>query len=307
MGKSYEEVWRGLTGGQQEALQRKLWLAAGGQDTGEEGLATILRDEQKITLVDAIVKLADKRGRCIPIPGMRGRVVDANRNFRLGHLEISTVGILYNLRQFFAPEMKFPSEAEFARRVADLIALAEKDKQTKNLLKGAYWPLCFPQLAVVDYGRSLEEIFLPAVKRSYEAAFPGRNFKNYRADELVEQVTVAAGTRHEMLLAKMAEGPVVGLWFANPLQGFGIHADREQIAAFPESFILSGAIDTATAMVADPQTLCRSYKTPSYVCAANVWYHNSSPYFRADDDKLYFSVGVIDASDFSSGGLLFLG
>jgi len=107
----------------------------------------------------------------------------------------------------------------------------------------------------------------------------------------------------------MKERPTVGLWFANPLQGFSIPADREQIAAFTDqSIILSGAIDTALAWVATPQVLARDWHTPGYDCSALAW--KSAVYsllFKAIDDSADFDYRGLYAYDAYSGSVLVLG
>ncbi|MFA6429148.1 MAG: hypothetical protein WCV84_01480 [Patescibacteria group bacterium] len=302
--------WRGLTAGQQQAWAQKIHKGAGGDANALEGFNGVVRDELtvQVTFKDATVVLVDRTGRVIPISGMKG-VVDANRDFRLVQPEIDYGAILGRLQRFFAPEMKFVSSSEFETRSKALIAKLAEDKQAKNLLKGVYLPLVFPQITITDYGRTLEEIFLAAVKRSYEEAFPGRPFTNHRKNTLAgHQVKIVDGTRHEKLLAMMADGPVVGLWFANPLQGFSIPACREQIAAFQNGILLSGAIDTATAWVADPKTIARDWNTPGNDCAAVRWRSaDYSLFFGAVDGGACFDDRYLDAYDDYSGSVLFVG
>ncbi|MBI2444739.1 MAG: hypothetical protein HYV42_05905 [Candidatus Magasanikbacteria bacterium] len=305
---TFEEVRRQLKGGQEEALLRKLWLAAGGEKGGEDGLASILRDDLKITLVDGTVKLVDSTGRCIPLATMKGEYVDANRDFHLVQPEIDYAATLARLQQFFAPEMRFVSAEEFERRSAALIARIREDKQVASLLKGVYLPIVLPQITVADYGRTLEETFLAAVERAYQAQYPDRVFNNYRKGELAGQVGVVEESRHQRLIEKMAGGPVVLIHFPCPCQGFSIPADRKMIGAFPAGFILSGALDTATSLVANTSTLALNWNTPGLDCAANSWQSAEfSLDFKARDVKLSFGRGGLGAYGACSAGLSFVG
>lgn len=309
--KTFEEVRRRFLGGQEEALLRKLWLAAGGEKTGEEGLRAVLRNEQAITLVDAVLKLVDGNGQFIPLKGMTSGndFVDLNKRFRLVQPEkISTAAILARLQRFFAG-MTFVSVDEFNRRTLELLKMLKTVKQMKGLAKGVHFQICLPQMDVGDnYGEVLDRVFLDAVKRSYEAQFSGRTFINYRAGTLHGQVGVVDESRHGQLIKKMKRGPVVGIYFPNPMQGFSIPADRKLIHACPEGFLLTGAIDTAVAMVAKPDVLARDVNTPILDCAANSWQSSeSSLYFGVKDGKFRFNNGILDAHGSYSGGVLFVG
>lgn len=309
--KTFEEVRRGFLGGQEEALLRKLWLAAGGEKTGEKGLRAVLRNELAITLVDAVLKLVDGNGQFIPLKGMTSGndFVDLNQRLRLVQPEeISTVAILARLQQFFVG-MTFVSVEEFNRRTLELLEMLKTVKQMKGLAKGAHFPICLPQMDVGDdYGEVLERVFLGAVKRSYEAQFPGRMFYNYRAGTLHGQVGVVDESRHGQLIKKMKSGPVVGIYFPNPMRGFSIPADRKLIQACPECFLLAGAIDTAVAMVAKPDVLARDVNTPILDCAANTWRSSGvSLCFNARGGRLEFGYGVLRAIEGYSGGVLFVG
>lgn len=307
-----KRAWRGFKCGQQEALLHKLWLAAGGERGGEEALRTLLRsDEMRITLVENVVTLVDQNGRRIPLKNIGGGVVQANSDNYIVRPLINYAAILGRLQRFFGPEVQFVSVEEFEEQAKVLIRELTHDKQAKNLLKGSYLPLAFPKLEITDYGRTLEEVFLIAAKHSYLDAFPDRIFYNLRAGTLAGQVGIVEGVRHDKLIQKMAKGPVVGIWFPNPLQGFSVAADREQIAAFGEGMSLSGAIDTATAWVASPLTFARDFNVPGLKCAANSWMGRGHTlcFVAYDDHGTFIGYGGHDVGpnkNFSSS-LLFLG
>lgn len=304
----FEDVIRGFNVGQQEALLRKLFLAAGGDNSGEEGLRAILRDELAITLVDAVVKLVDANGRFIPLKGMRGGndYIEPNRNFHLVQPAFATAPILARLQQFF-PGLSFLPTEDFDRKVASLLEQIRAMNQMKGLLKGVHFPICLPQTDVVDYGEALEQVFLDAVKRSYETQFPGRTFNNYRAGTLKGKVGIVDESRHGRLIEMMKQKPVVGIYFPDALRSFSIPADRRIIQSCPDGFLLTGSIDTAIAMVAKPETLARDYNTPRMDCAANVWHSAYSLYFGPDGGRLVFDSRDLYPIGGYSGGLLFVG
>ena len=93
------------------------------------------------------------------------------------------------------------------------------------------------------------------------------------------------------------------------IQGFSIHADREQMSTLPEGFVLSG-MDTPIAMVMYSDILARDYNTPGLDLATLQWQSaDCSLSFKACDGGLGFvSTDVLaSAHDDYSGGLLFLG
>ena len=303
---SFHTMRRGLSEGQSEALLRNVWLAGGGDQGGNEAVQALLRGEMKIVLQDATILLVDSTGRCIPLASMKGGHVDANRDFHLAQPEINYAVILARLQQFFGTEMKFVSAEEFVKQAAALIARVREDKQVANLLKGVYLPIVLPQLKIADYGQTLEEVFLTAVQRAYQAQYPDRVFNNYRKGELAGRVGVVEESRHQQLVEKMAKGPVVLIHFPNPMQGFSIPGDRKMIGALPAGFMLAGALDTATSLVANTSTLAVNYNTPGLDCAAVRW-RGRSLCFRANDVGLDFYNRDLSAIDTCSGGLSFVG
>lgn len=311
MGKiTFDDARRALAGGQEEALLRKLWLAAGGEEGGQEGFTAILRGEQRITLVAALSKFADQHGRLIPPVGFQPQVVDANRSFHLVQPRLVSedyAAVLARLMEYL-PGLTFASAKDFQIRSLALLEVLRANPQAKNLLRGAHLPVTLPWMAVADYGTTLDDVFLAAVGRSYQVHFREHKFLNYRKGTLARQVTCVPESRQDRLLAKLAEGPVTGIYFPVALQGFSIPAARKIMEFLPEGFVLAGAMEIATAVVAYPGTLARDFQTPGLDCSANVWQSlEDSLYFEASDDELEFGDGGLDARGVYSSGLLFLG
>jgi hypothetical protein len=301
----FENFWRSLTDGQQTAYALKLWHAAG---ESPERMQEILRGEFGIELKDMIVKLADQNGRLIPRNGIKGKVVDANRNFRLIQPEFDYAARLAALQEVFPEGTKFPTADAFRNRVGELTEEVRGNKQCSNLLRGVYLPIVLPQLTVADYGTTLEQTFLVAVKRAYQRCFPERTFYNYREGTLAGQVLVMAESRHQMLLDRMVEGPVIDLYFATALHGYGIEADRHQIEVLPSGYTLSGGFDSSTAVAMYPDVLARDWNTPGLDMAALQWQEpRYSLYFKSYDRSLAFGRRALDPDADYSGGLSFVG
>ena len=307
MGSSFE-ILRGWETGQIAAILNKV---SGGDRTK---LEAILRDELEINLAEKEQTLVDKNGRVIPSRDLKSAVCEPNRRFYPQQPKLETFDDFGSRQKRF--ENAFGSgpcsiaDAEFQDRTRKLIGEIEKNRRIANLLSGVHLPIILPRLESGDYGAVLEQIFLPRVKSAYEKEFPKRKLYNCRENDLESKVSVVPGMRHEKLLERMAGGSVVAIYFPNPLQGFSIRASREQLSDFPDSLLLSGGFDTATAMVMYPDILARDWYTPGLDLSALSWQSpGGSLCFRASGDDLYFGGrGVLaGARDGYSSGLLFFG
>ncbi len=275
----------------------------------------------KVSLEGAVKTLFDKHGRRIP-EDLQANVHAADRNFRLNQPkldeEVEFVNRITRLHRCLITAGQFMAETK------RLLAIIRDNSQIANIANGVFLPVVLPKLVTDDLGAELE-MYLADVNKSYRKTFSDRIFNNYRKGELVSKVSVVDGSRHDQLISRMKEGPVIGLHFPNPLQGFSINADREQMSTLPEGFILSG-LDTPIAMAMYPDILARDWNTPGLDMAALQWQSATpSPYFKARDLQwqsadysLHFEAndgrldfdGVDDrayAYDYYSGGLLFFG
>ncbi len=299
--KKYED----LTFGQWKALATKCG--------GLENVLAILQEEKALKVEEILLKLFDKNNRRIP-KDLKSSACDASKNFYLVQSGLETIydyaDRLVRFQKAFR-EGPIMSAAEFEGRAKGLIAEIENNKNLCNLLNGIYLPIILLKLEnFIDYGKTLEEIFLPAVKYAYEKQFPGRKFNNYRENDLVGKVSIVSGSRHEKLVEKMMRDYTIVIYFPNPLQGFSVLASREQMATLPESLILAGGFDTASAMAMYPDVLARDWYTPVYDLSALAWQSpDYSLNFEARDDGLdFYYRGLLgDANDFYFSGLLFLG
>ncbi|MBI5072101.1 hypothetical protein HZB93_04425 [Candidatus Falkowbacteria bacterium] len=273
---------------------------------GEEVVDALIAGTKVAEIKDAVRMLFDRHGRCIPPQGMKAEVVDANRDFHLTQPEVNFAERLARLTRFLTNGETPISAEEFERRTAEIVRRVKGDKLLVNLFCGVFLPIVLPQIAIGDYGKTLDLTLLPAVGRAYEAEFAGRKFYNHRQGTLAGEVTVVKGSRHEALVAAIAAGPVVALYFPTALQGFSIPADLEQMAMLPDFVLPTGALEPAAAMVMYPDVLARDGQTPGLDCAALSW-RGGSLYFKADGDNLLFNGGGLSARGNYSGGLVVLG
>jgi len=292
------------TGGQTAAILSKVC----GGDT--ENLSALLCGELKVELKEAFKKLFDRSGRRIP-EGLSASVCDANRSFRLDQPKLVEEADFANriLRLHGCLSIDTEVTAEQLKAETErLLAIIRENSQIANIANGVYLPVVLPKLVTDDLGAELE-LYLSGVNNSYTKSFSDRSFNNYRKGDLSGKVSIIDGSRHDQLVERMKQELVIGLHFPNPLQGFSINADREQMSTLPEGFILSG-IDTPIAMAMYPDILACDWNTPGLELAALQW--QSADYslgFRAIGGRLNFgdTADLAIANGIYSGGLLFLG
>jgi len=277
---------------------------------GEEVARKIQRGEVKVSFEDVVKVLFDKHGRRI-LEGLQANVCDADRDFRLDQpqldKEVDFANRIMRLHGCLSIDTEVTAE-QLMTETERLLAIIRGNSQIANIANGVCLPVVLPKLVTDDLGAELE-LYLAGVNNSYAKTFGDRKFYNHRKGTLANEVSVVDGSRHGQLIERMKQELVIGLHFPNSLQGFSIHADREQMSTLPEGFILSG-MDTPIAMVMYPDVLARDWNTPGLDLAALQW--RSADYsllFLAYDFRLDFgrTGSLADAHDYCSGGLLFLG
>ena len=277
---------------------------------GEENAKGLLLGDISAEFKEVIKKLFDKHGRRIP-EGLQANVCDANRDFRLNQPkldeEVDFANRIIRLHGCLSIDTEVTAE-QLKAETERLLAIIRENSQIANIANGVCLPVVLPKLVTDDLGAELE-LYLAGINNSYAKTFGDRKFYNHRKGTLANQVSIVDGSRHDQLIERMKQEPVIGLHFPNSLQGFSIHADREQMSTLPKGFILSG-MDTPIAMVMYPDILARDWNTPGLDLAALQW--QSAVYslnFKAYDAELGFvdAGDLADAGDDFSGGLLFLG
>ena len=277
---------------------------------GEENVRELLAGNLKIRFEKVIKSFFDRHGRRIS-QGLLAKVCDPNRQFRLDQPDLdqesSNASRITRLHQCLDIDTGITAE-QFQSESHRLLTLIGDNPQIANLARGVCLPVVLPQLIVDDLGTELE-LYLDRVGKSYAGTFSGRKFHNHRKGELVGKVSIVQESRQDHLIERMRQGPVIGLHFPNPLQGFSINASREQMSTLPQGFVLSG-IDTVIAMIMYPDVLACGANTPGLDLASFLW--QSADYslcFGANDVRLDFALtdDLVHACGRYSGGLFFLG
>ena len=200
------------------------------------------------------------------------------------------------------------SATDFKKRTEMLLSMIRGDERVANILNGVHIPIFLPKCEIGDYGLFIDELVLPAVKKSYETTFTNRSFVNKFSNKMYGQLSIARESRQEQLIGKMATEKVYGILFPVALQGFSISAAREQMTLLPEGFVLSGVLDSCIAMIEYPDVLARDNNVPTLVCAGTTWQGNLSLCFHPSDKALNFCVAdeAFAIGSFSPG-LLYIG
>jgi len=277
---------------------------------GEENARELLTGDVLVKFEKVVKKLFDKHGRRIP-EGLQASVCDANWDFRLDQPKldekIDFANRILRLHRCLSIDTEVTAE-QLKKETERLLAVIRKNSRIANIASSVYLPVVLPKLVTNDLGAELE-LYLAGVNNSYVETFSNRSFNNYYKGDLIRKVSVVDGSRHDQLISRMKQGPVIGLHFPSSLQGFSVNASREQMSTLPKGFILSG-MDAFIAMMMFPDTLARDRSTPGLDMAALQWQSaGASLVFKANDDELVFgNPGILAlAFGYYSGGLLFLG
>jgi len=287
------------------------FIALGNKAGGLDNVIGLLQGKLRITLEGAVEIAFDKRGRRILPNGLSANVCDPNREFRLNQPELTEerhfADRIVRLHDMLDVDTGVTA-AEFQKETKRLLELIRKNKQTVNIANGVYLPIVCPKLITNDLGRELER-YLTAASKGYADVFPKRRFCNHPEGTLDSAVSVIEGSRHGELIERMKQGPVMGIYFPQSLQGFSIDASRAEIASLSEGFILSG-LDAVIAVVMYSDVLAYDLSTPGLDLAALSWQSaECSLRFRTGIGGLGFddAGSLVCAFGGFSGGLLFVG
>lgn len=214
------------------------------------------------------MQLFDQRGWRVPSRLLTSQVESPYQTRYLSCPEIEYRSRLGRLYGFASSDLVFPCFGEFEKRIETLIQRVRQDSTVSNLLRGTCLPICLPRIAGLEYGQALREIFLPILTRSYAAQFPEHSFFNGMEERSADKLSIVRGSKHQRLIERMSEAPVVALYFPTALQGFSVAASRLQMADLPGDILLCGGIDVVAALALYPDILARDARTPDLVMAA---------------------------------------
>lgn len=202
------------------------------------------------------------------------------------------------------------SASEFAERAEGVLDALRRNEETARLADGVRVPFALAADRHDDLGQALEDLYLPAVGRSWKVRFPKSDFKNELKGGLVGKVAVARGSRYERLVQALAEGPVVGYYFPMALAGFSVEAALRQMPELPDTFVLSGGHEACAALTGCPDLIVQTSGYPPqfdlsayHAPAAGYGYH-FAPYGYNLTFNGRFHNGL--ASDYCSSGLTVL-
>lgn len=245
----------------------------------------------------------DQNGRLIPHANSVVYRKESRRYFTLAQPKLDLTAIY----QRFDKHLKLGgllSLTDFERRSEEILNGLNKNEATKNMTKGIHVPfICLPS---VD-----EKTYLSAVGESFKDMFSQYSFTNH-CKSLVEG-KVAAGSRHDQLLAACKERVVVGWYFANCLSEYSVPSQREVVQNLPPGLMLSGIVDAASAFVGSPDLLMKNQDNlyPHLLCCSAIvppdekfFYH-----FEAYGWNLTFNyrsyIGAV--AEYWAGGLSVMG
>jgi hypothetical protein len=277
---------------------------------GEEKAKEIAEGKVSIEFKEKVKKLFNKNGRRIP-EGLQANVRNPNRDLYLEQPRLKSEedfsARIHRLHECLNIDTQITGK-HLQKEYEQLWKLIKDNKQIANLNKAVCLPIIVPQMLTNDLGSELE-LLLNGVANSYKKTFNDREFTNLRKGQLSGNVSVAKNSRQEKLVEKMKDGPVIGFYFPDALQGLSVEASREQMEQLPKEFILSG-LDAIIAMIMYPDILARDYNTPGMDLSALQW--QSAGYslsFVSYGDRLSFGLygDLSNALDDYSGGLFFLG
>jgi len=197
----------------------------------------------------------DEHGRCDPRGLIKPVHVKSRRYFQI-EKPIGSLSDIYERLTEFLPGA-YPSLAEFETRVQSLRQGVEADAATRGALRGVVVPFMLPQCSISDEGSALEEFFLQYVARAFEAHHPGQVFKDHHKQALTGLMRTRSGSRHERLLQRLQDGPIIGLFLASALSEYSVDAALERLAALPANWLLAGGVDTSATLIAQPGLLLR--------------------------------------------------
>jgi hypothetical protein len=257
----------------------------------------------------AVAPQFDVSGRRIPPQGLDARVNPASDRYGLAQ-PATDHSVIHSRISEHIPGADGLSRDDFERQSRAALEALRAQEATCEVAKGTYVPFFLPRGFFADYGTALENVFLPAVGRSWKARYPKYNFTNELKGGLAGKVSAVPGSRHERLVQAMADRPLVGLYFPLALSGFSVDAAVRQMSDLPDGFALSGGYDTCAALVGSPELIMKEEGYPPQLdlsaldsVAPRYGYH-----FAAYGYNLTFNGRFHNglASDYCSSGLTWI-
>lgn len=194
----------------------------------------------------------DPYGRCLPTDLPQAQAHAATRRyFQLAQPENHLGRIHARLARHLGLHM---SEQEFGQKITALIERIAADGSSSGVLSGPYVPAALPKLSGRDIGQLLDTLFIPALTSAFTSEYPNSRFKRHGPQELSHTLSANPESRHGELIEHAQEAETVFIYFPC-LSAYSISAARQQLQTMPQTWSLSGGIDTCAALIASPGLL----------------------------------------------------
>lgn len=216
---------------------------------------TIEANDKKYSPANSQHAYFDEYGRCTPSELENPVHHKTRRYFQVPKNQPDLAQSYGRLNRAFNIALSLSYE-DFEKKVEQLISKLATDEQTKSILNGVMVPFVLPKAHYDDLGTALEDEYLPAVETAYLSVFPNYSFTNHAPKTIKNTLSVTPGSRHDVVLEKMGQDCIVGLYFPCMLE-YSVPAAVEQIANMPDRFLLAGGVDTAAAFISMPSLLFR--------------------------------------------------
>lgn len=169
----------------------------------------------------------------------------------------------------------------FKKKIKDLYNQISLDEKIKNLLKGHSFPYILPIMNDSDIGENMQNIYLPALKKSFKSKFPNYDFINHINYNLNNEVLIRDGSRYKEYLANKPEQEKIGILFPC-LNEFSFQASIEAINLLPKNFNLCGAYEVISCLIGMPEILYKKDKYPPL-----LWF---SSLHKKNEDRTSFHI-----------------
>lgn len=264
--------------------------------------------------------------RCSLPKGFKGKVTSASREHRLSDYFASPdrdamAAYLYNSRRVFS---NLPTLQFFYEKILETEEVILENQAIAGLFNGPRLWLTFEKFKGL-YSFYVGKKVIPGVVISYTYMGGDSEDKDHHRF-LIKADGMSWGRRSlvqesgmEILLHRMEEGPVVGVFFPTCLQGFSMDASREQMLSLPRpkggQLILADQLIYGAAWIGYPDTIGQDCMSPVSDCAASCIDGFSPSFFVKEKQEKgrYLNVGHYESSNDHEraypdcgGGLLFL-
>ena len=225
----------------------------------------------------------DSKGRCLPnltnFPAHKKSRYYFNLDEKINN-NINLKEIFENISENISTSLTI-SYDDFEKKIKNIKENLSSREETKNILNGYGFPFIIPKLPSEDIGTNLQNIFLPALEKSYRKKFPNYEFQNHVKFKLEKKIDLWENSRYEKVISRSLETDVVGIFFTC-LNEFSLPAAIDIINKLPENFILSGGYEIISAIIGKQNILMREDKYSPL-----LWFSSMK---NANDDNLSYHI-----------------